>query len=94
MSSITKTFLIEANRQNSIEIQNFGIDNIYSDNNTAEWTNLLKDCNLKKGDILSLDNAVINARGSNTSAMEFVGQNVSTDRKYTDNFSILSRTLH
>ena len=87
--NITQTFLIECNRENSVELMNYGVDNPLSNKNTAEWTNILKNCNLKKGDILQMDNAVINARGSNTSAMEFTGLNVDNERLYTDNFAIM-----
>jgi len=89
MTTIKKTILIEANREESIEVKDYGTNTSLSSKNKAEWTNILKDCNLKKGDVLSFDSACINSKGSNPDSIEFDGVNVSETRKYTDNFCIM-----
>ena len=89
MTSLKKTIIIEANREDSVEVKDYGTNTQLASKNKAEWTNLLRNCNLKKGDILSFDSACINSKGSNPDAIEFDGQNVSENRKYTDNFMIM-----
>ena len=88
MTTLRKTILIEANREDSIEVKDYGTNSALASSNKAEWTNILKGVNLKKGDLLQFDSACINSKGSNPQAIEFDGQNVSEFRKYTDNFAI------
>lgn len=89
MTTLRKTILIEANREDSIEVKDYGTDGSLSSKNKAEWTNILQGVNLKKGDLLQFDSACINSKGSNPQSIEFDGQNISEFRKYTDNFALL-----
>ena len=84
----TKTFLLECDRQNSMKCMSYGINNNKNDlKNKADWVNQFNDINLKKGDMIFLENAIINARGASTDTIEITGDNVE-GQGYTDNFAL------
>ena len=87
MSEYTRTYLIEANRANSV------IDKNATGTNKAKFSTST-DFNLRRGDRVSIQNCVIESEGAGTGeqTIEFTGQNVVVDgkeRNYKDNAVLL-----
>ncbi len=79
----TQTFIVECARINSVRVNG---DEGEDANNTSSWINKTKGFLLKKGDQVSLQNAIINIRGANSNSIEYSGAEISPTNSLQDNF--------
>ena len=81
-----RTFIIEASRVGSVKVNNNGLDetSLEPGNSNAYWENKVSGLNLKQGDEVSIESAIINSKATSGSVMEFTGEEVN-DHEYVDN---------
>lgn len=77
--NIQKFNIIEADRMTSQKVKINGV----SANNKASWVNNIKPINLKKGDVVNLETAIISQKGANSDSIEFSGDGFE---ELADNF--------
>lgn len=73
--------IIEADRMTSQKVKVNGV----SVDNKASWVNNIKPIQLKKGDVVNLETAIISQKGANSNSVEFTGNGFN---QLADNFAL------